>query len=62
MSPTIDSIRTELLAKKRSAEEIAREALKFAEAENPKTNAYLTFAPGTGAGSGAGRGSEDRRG
>jgi aspartyl-tRNA(Asn)/glutamyl-tRNA(Gln) amidotransferase subunit A len=42
---TIDSIRTDLLAKKVSAEEIAREALKFAEAENPKTNAYLTFAP-----------------
>jgi len=42
---TIDSIRTDLLAKKTSAEEIAREALKFAEAENPKTNAYLTFAP-----------------
>jgi len=42
---TIDSIRADLLAKKTSAEEIAREALKFAEAENPKTNAYLTFAP-----------------
>jgi len=42
---TIDSIRADLLGKKRSAEEIAREALKFAEAENPKTNAYLTFAP-----------------
>src|SRR5437868_1368859 len=42
---TIDSIRTDLLAKKVSAEEIAREVLKFAEAENPKTNAYLTFAP-----------------
>ncbi len=42
---TIDSIRAELLEKKRSAEEIAREALEFAEAENPKTNAYLTFAP-----------------
>jgi len=42
---TIDSIRTDLLAKKVSAEEITREALKFAEAENPKTNAYLTFAP-----------------
>jgi aspartyl-tRNA(Asn)/glutamyl-tRNA(Gln) amidotransferase subunit A len=42
---TIDSIRADLLAKKRSAEEIAREALKFAQAENPKTNAYLTFAP-----------------
>src|SRR6185436_18562596 len=45
VSPTVDSIRTDLLAKKRSAEEIAREALKFAETENPKTNAYLTFAP-----------------
>ena len=42
---TIDSIRADLLDKKMSAEEIAREALKFAEAENPKTNAYLTFAP-----------------
>jgi aspartyl-tRNA(Asn)/glutamyl-tRNA(Gln) amidotransferase subunit A len=42
---TIDSIRADLLAKKTSAEEIAREALQFAEAENPKTNAYLTFAP-----------------
>lgn len=42
---TIESIRADLLAKKRGAEEIAREALKFAEAENPKTNAYLTFAP-----------------
>ena len=45
MIQTIDSIRADLLAKKTSAEEIAREALKFAEAENPKTNAYLTFAP-----------------
>ena len=45
MTSTIDSIRAVLLGKKRSAEEIAREALKFAEAENPKTNAYLTFAP-----------------
>jgi aspartyl-tRNA(Asn)/glutamyl-tRNA(Gln) amidotransferase subunit A len=42
---TVDSIRADLLAKKISAEEIAREALKFAQAENPKTNAYLTFAP-----------------
>jgi len=42
---SIDSIRADLLAKKISAEEIAREALKIAEAENPKTNAYLTFAP-----------------
>jgi len=45
MTHTIDSIRTDLLAKKVSAEEIARQALKFAETENPKTNAYLTFAP-----------------
>jgi len=45
MTATIDSIRAVLLGKKRSAEEIAREALQFAEAENPKTNAYLTFAP-----------------
>src|SRR4029079_8318985 len=45
---TIESIRIDLLAKKVSAEEIAREALKFAEAENPKTNAYLTFAPERG--------------
>jgi len=36
---SIDSIRADLLAKKISAEEIAREALKIAEAENPKTNA-----------------------
>jgi aspartyl-tRNA(Asn)/glutamyl-tRNA(Gln) amidotransferase subunit A len=42
---TIDSIRSGLLAKKFSAEELTREALAFAEAENPKTNAYLTFAP-----------------
>jgi aspartyl-tRNA(Asn)/glutamyl-tRNA(Gln) amidotransferase subunit A len=42
---TISSIRAGLLAKKFSAEEIAREALAFAEAENPKTNAYLTLSP-----------------
>ncbi len=42
---TIDSIREGLLAKKFSAEELAREALEFAEAENPKTNAYLTLSP-----------------
>ena len=48
MSQTIDSIRADLLAKKISAEEIAREALKFAEAENPKTNAYLTFCARSG--------------
>jgi aspartyl-tRNA(Asn)/glutamyl-tRNA(Gln) amidotransferase subunit A len=42
---TIDSIRSGLIEKKFSAEEFTREALAFAEAENPKTNAYLTLAP-----------------
>jgi aspartyl-tRNA(Asn)/glutamyl-tRNA(Gln) amidotransferase subunit A len=42
---TIDSIRRSLLAKEFSAEELARRALAFAEQENPKTNAYLTFSP-----------------
>jgi aspartyl-tRNA(Asn)/glutamyl-tRNA(Gln) amidotransferase subunit A len=42
---TIDSIRAGLLKKKFSAEEIALEALAHAEAENPKTNAFLTFSP-----------------
>jgi len=42
---TIDSIRAGLHAKKFSAQELAREALAYAEAENPKTNAYLTFCP-----------------
>jgi aspartyl-tRNA(Asn)/glutamyl-tRNA(Gln) amidotransferase subunit A len=44
-SYTISSIREGLLAKKFSAEEIAREALAFAESENPKTNAYLALSP-----------------
>src|SRR5215471_15132763 len=43
MSHTIESIRAGLLAKSFSAEELAREALAAAEAENPKTNAYLTL-------------------
>src|SRR5258707_9519035 len=42
---TIDSIRSGLLAKQFSAEELTRQALAYAEAENPKTNAYLTFSP-----------------
>ena len=42
---TIDSIRAGLLAKNFSAEELTQAALAFAEAENPKTNAYLTLAP-----------------
>src|ERR1700680_3490151 len=49
MSPlhglTIDSIRAGLLAKKFSAEELARQSLAYANAENPKTNAYLTLSP-----------------
>src|SRR5882757_8170684 len=49
MSPlhglTIASIRAGLLAKKFSAEELARQSLAYAEAENPKTNAYLTLSP-----------------
>jgi aspartyl-tRNA(Asn)/glutamyl-tRNA(Gln) amidotransferase subunit A len=42
---TISSIRAGLKAKKFSAKEIATDALAFAHSENPKTNAYLTFAP-----------------
>lgn len=42
---TIDSIRSGLLAKEFSAEELTKQTLAFAEAENPKTNAYLTFSP-----------------
>jgi len=44
-SLTIDRVREGLLAKRFSAVELAREALRFAEAENPKTNAYLHFCP-----------------
>jgi len=42
---TIESIRAGLLAREFTAEELTRHALAFAEAENPKTNAYLTFSP-----------------
>lgn len=42
---TIDSIRADLLAKKFSAAELTQQALTYAEAENPKTNAYLTLSP-----------------
>jgi aspartyl-tRNA(Asn)/glutamyl-tRNA(Gln) amidotransferase subunit A len=42
---TIDSIRADLLAKKYSAHELITESLAYAQAENPKTNAYLTFSP-----------------
>jgi len=42
---TIDEIREGLLARRFRAEELAAEALRFAEAENPKTGAYLHFSP-----------------
>ena len=41
---TIGSIRAGLLKKEFSAGEFTRQALEHAEKENPKTNAYLTFA------------------
>ena len=40
---TIDSIRAGLLKKEYSAEEVTKQALAYAEAENPKTNAYITL-------------------
>jgi aspartyl-tRNA(Asn)/glutamyl-tRNA(Gln) amidotransferase subunit A len=40
---TISAIQDGLRKKTFSATELAHEALRFAEAENPKTNAYLTF-------------------
>ncbi len=40
---TVDSIRAGLIEKTFSAEELARQSLAYAEAENAKTNAYLTF-------------------
>jgi aspartyl-tRNA(Asn)/glutamyl-tRNA(Gln) amidotransferase subunit A len=42
-SLTIATVRQGLAEKKFSAVELAQEALAFAKAENPKTNAYLTF-------------------
>src|ERR1039458_4339695 len=44
-SLTIDSVREGLLSKRFSAAELAAEALRFAQAENPKTGAYLHFSP-----------------
>jgi aspartyl-tRNA(Asn)/glutamyl-tRNA(Gln) amidotransferase subunit A len=44
-SLTIDSIRAGLLAREFSAAELAAAALRFAEAENPKTGAYLRLSP-----------------
>ena len=42
---TITEVQAGLRAKKFSAVELCDEALRFAEAENPKTNAYLHFSP-----------------
>jgi aspartyl-tRNA(Asn)/glutamyl-tRNA(Gln) amidotransferase subunit A len=44
-SLTVDEVRAGLQARRFSAEELAGEALRFAQAENPKTNAYLHFCP-----------------
>ena len=44
-SLTIDGVRHGLLSREFSAVEIAAEALRFAQSENPKTNAYLHFCP-----------------
>ena len=44
MTHTIDSIREGLLSKKFSAVELAKEAIAHAEAENSKTNAFITIA------------------
>jgi aspartyl-tRNA(Asn)/glutamyl-tRNA(Gln) amidotransferase subunit A len=44
-SLSIDRVRESLLARTFSAAEITAEALRFAEAENPRTNAYLHFSP-----------------
>ena len=44
-SLTISQVHEGLLKKTFSAKELAEAALAFAQAENPKTNAYLTFSP-----------------
>ena len=44
-SLTIDRVREGLLAREFRAVELAEEVLRYAEAENPKTNAYLHFSP-----------------
>src|SRR5207245_2803340 len=45
VSLTIDDVRDGLRKRSFSAAELATEALRFAQAENPKTNAYLHFSP-----------------
>jgi aspartyl-tRNA(Asn)/glutamyl-tRNA(Gln) amidotransferase subunit A len=42
---TVEQVRAGLLARTFSAVELATEALRFAEAENPKTKAYLRLSP-----------------
>ncbi|HXN46263.1 MAG TPA: Asp-tRNA(Asn)/Glu-tRNA(Gln) amidotransferase subunit GatA [Bryobacteraceae bacterium] len=44
-SLTVARVRQGLAGREFSAVELAQEALRFAEAENPKTNAYLHFSP-----------------
>ncbi len=44
-SLTIEQVRAGLDTRQFSAVELAQSALEFAQAENPKTNAYLTFSP-----------------
>jgi len=44
-SLTIDQVKDGLRKRSFSATELAKEALRFAEAENPKTNAYLHLSP-----------------
>ena len=44
-SLTIASVREGLLSRRFSAAELAAEALRYAQAENPRTNAYLHFSP-----------------
>ena len=44
-SLSIDGVRHGLLSREYSAVELAAEALRFAQAENPRTNAYLHFCP-----------------
>jgi len=42
---TVEEIRVGLEARRFSAREVTEETLRFAQAENPKTNAYLCFSP-----------------
>ncbi len=44
-SLSVGEIRKGLMARRFSAVELAEEALRFAQTENPKTNAYLHFCP-----------------